>query len=239
METIVAVAILIVLAAIIFPAYSAYRTSVNKGVALTRLRDIAAACGNYSAQHSGALPREDATGPNTWAAAAKSENADVWYNALPKIMGAKEAGDYAGNPRAFYAKQNVLFLPGADYKKSDAKLTRPQFAFAMNSRLQRASFGTKDGFGTAQISEPSRTALFFEQGVSGEEKTSALQSKFDGAPKGTARSLAGRYNGAGVVAFVDGHCELFKPEDLLTASGSLPFPQTDVIWTPNPLDDPN
>jgi Tfp pilus assembly protein PilE len=239
MEMIVVLAILIVLAAIIVPAYSLWKTSASKAVALANMRSLAEACMTFTSQNNGVLPGEDAAGPNTWSAAADPQNANVWYNALPRLLGHKGAGDYAGNPRAFYTKENILFLPGAGYQNSEAKYRSPQFAIAMNSRLQRKSEETKDNLRLTRIQEPSRTALFFEQGVSGEKKTSGLQSRFDGAPKGTARSLAGRYGGKGIIAFVDGHCELFEPKELLTGSGDLPFPQTDVIWTPNPLDNPN
>ena len=240
MELIVALAILVILATIAIPSYSAFVTRGFQNVALNNMRDLAAAFGTYSGQNDGRLPTEDAPGPNTWEAAAATGNEKVWYNALPRAMGAKGVADYLGNAHGFYMKENILFLPGAKYPKSGL-LERPLFAIAMNSRLQRKNEkGDKADMRLNQVVQPSRTVLLFEQGIKGEKKSNGgAQSAYDGAPKGTARSFVARYNGLGVICFLDGHAELMRPSDLLTETGALPYPQTEVIWTTNPETDPN
>jgi Tfp pilus assembly protein PilE len=137
MEILVVVAIILVLAAIAVPAYTAYVSNANKGVALRMLKDLASSAQTFISDNNGDLPLEDATGTDSWAAAADPANAKAWYNALPKIMGRRTVADYAVTPRAFYTKENVLYLPGATYPESDRKLVKPLFAIGINNKLQR------------------------------------------------------------------------------------------------------
>ena len=76
------------------------------------------------------------SGLDSWQAAALPENANVWYNSLPKILGFKGVGGYAQSPRDYYNKHNILYLPGAVYPEKDTKLVMPLFAFAINTKLR-------------------------------------------------------------------------------------------------------
>ena len=242
MEILVVVAIILVLAAIAVPAYTAYVSNANKGVALRMLKDLASSAQTFISDNNGDLPLEDATGTDSWAAAADPANAKAWYNALPKIMGRRTVADYAITPRAFYTKENVLYLPGATYPESDRKLVKPLFAIGINNKLQRKDAdGKKPAVKLAQIANAARTPLFLEQGLPSEKKSSPVQSNrdFDGAPKASAKSFPGRYGGKGVIAFVDGHVEEHDPKTLLTESGAYWFPPNDIIWCRTPDEDPN
>lgn len=242
MEILVVIAIILVLAAIAMPVYSTVRQRTNKGVALNVMRQLASAAASYTAQNDGELPREDATGTDNWQAAADPENSKAWYNALPKLVGAKTVGEYANSPRDFYTKQNLLFLPGATYPADDKKLVQPLFAIAINTKLQRKNAeGQKGLLKYAQITNPTKTVLFLEQGLPNESKTLGMgtQKKFDGSCKGSAKSFIGRYGGQGVLCFVDGHVELHHPQDLLNETGRFPFPPEGIIWTKSPEEDPN
>jgi hypothetical protein len=92
-----------------------------------------------------------------------------------------------------------------------------------------------------QITSPSKTVGLLEQGCLNEDRTLSVQSKndYDGAPKGSAKSFVGRYNGEGVLFFLDNHAEFVKVRDTLTESGDFPFPQTDIVWTRTPEENPN
>ncbi len=242
MEILVVVAIILLLAAIAFPVFSAIQTRAHKAVAIRNMTQLATAVGNYAAQNDGTLPEEDAKGPDTWQAAALPESEKAWYNCLPRMLGHKGVGDYSIIPRDFYDKQNLLFLPGAKYPETDKKLVKPLFAVAINSKLQRKNEDDeKLPLKMSMITHPSQTVLFLEQGLPGEEKGAAVQSKkdYDGSPKGSAKSMAGRYSGSGVLVFVDGHAETRQVKDVLTETGRFPFPQTDIIWTRIPEEDPN
>lgn len=242
MELLVVIAIILVLAVIAFPAFNVIRQKANKSTAMGAMRNLGSAANNYASQNDGVYPAEDSKGSDTWSTAADPANSKAWYNALPRQLGSKGVGDYVTNPRAFYTKENLLFLPGATYPDSDKKLAHPLFAIAINTKLQRKDEeGKKAPLRMATITSPSKTVLFLEQGLPSEKKAFAQQSKYDGSPKGSARSFPGRYSGQGILTFVDGHADSFEPKDLLTETGAFIFPQeqSPVIWTRNPEENPN
>jgi len=242
MEVLVVVAIILVLAAILVPTLGEIQKRANKGVALKTIRDLCTAAQTYGADNNDELPQEDVKGTDSWAASQDPANGKAWYNALPKAMGRRNVADFAATPRAFYTKDNILFLPGATYPESDRKLVKPLFAIGINNKLQKKdSDGKKPAAKRSQISNPSRTPLFLEQGLPSEKKAAPMQSNkdFDGAPKASAHSMPGRYGGKGIIGFVDGHAEEWYVKDLLTETNMFPFPPTDIIWMKTPEEDPN
>jgi prepilin-type N-terminal cleavage/methylation domain-containing protein/prepilin-type processing-associated H-X9-DG protein len=242
MEILVVVAIILVLAAIAFPVFGSIQMRANKAVAIRNMQQLAAAAADFASQNDGTLPEEDAKGPDTWQAAALPESGKAWYNCLPRMLGSKGVGDYASIPRDYYTKQNLLFMPGAQYPETDRKLAKPLFAISMNTKLQRKNEDDqKAPLKMSMITHPSRTILFLEQGLPGEKKGASVQSKkdYDGSPKGSAKSMAGRYGGSGVLVFADGHAEVVEVKNVLTETGRFPFPQTDFVWTRTPDEDPN
>jgi len=242
MEILVVVAIILVLAAIAFPVYSSIQLRAHKAYALKNMGEVTKALNTWASQNDDTLPDEDAKGPDTWQAAALPESQNAWYNCLPRMLGLKGVGDYSKTPRDYYTKENILYLPGAQYPATDKKLVNPLFAYAINTKLQRKDDdGNKIPLKKSMITNSSRTVIFLEQGLPNEEKGAAVQSKkdYDGSPKGSAKSFAGRYSGAGVLTFLDGHAEVVQVKDTLTETGRFPFPQIDIIWTQKPEDDPN
>ena len=186
MEILVVVAIITVLAAIAFPIMSRMRANSYKGEAISRLKALASSVGNYASLNNGELPAEDAQGKDDWATAMKPESDRAWYNALPKVMGAKTVGDFARENRtaAFYSKDNVIFLPGATYPEGDKKMTKPHFAIAINTKLHRKAKSTPGGdekkpdIRLQNILNPGRTVLFIEQGLPGDVNTVTLSYSF-------------------------------------------------------------
>jgi prepilin-type processing-associated H-X9-DG protein len=240
MEILVVVAIIMVLAAIALPVYSSMRSRSDKVVAMNSMRQITVALATYAGQNDGDFPKENIGSGETWSNATTPDAEKVWYNALPRLMGQKGVGDYANSPRDFYTKENLLFLPGAKYPATDKKLARPMFAFAINTKLQRKdSGGSKMKAKLSQITNPSRTVAFLEEGLPGEPKAAAVQPKYEGECKSAGRSFVERYGGQGVITFVDGHAESVSVKELLTETGRLIFPQTNIIWTRTPEEDPN
>jgi hypothetical protein len=230
-----------VLAAVAVPIYSKVRERAHKQVAMDKLKALGGALKTYTSQNAGALPAEDANGTDSWDTIGKPEAKDAWYNALPRLAGRKGAGDYAGTPSDFYKDENILYLPGANYPDKK-KFAQPLFAIAFNTKLQRNSpSGEKERTKLDQITNPSKTVALLEQGVLNESRTLEVQSKkdYDGAPKGSAKSFVGRYGGQGFLCFLDGHVELTPAKEVLTETGTFPFPQTDIIWTRTPEENPN
>lgn len=242
MEILVVVAIILVLAAIAFPVFNAIQSKAHKATATQNMKSLTAAAIDYASQNDGTLPAEDAKGPDTWQTAALPESGKAWYNALPRALGYKGVGDYASIPRDFYDKGNILWLPGAKYPDSDKKLVKPLFAIAINTKLQRRNDDDeKPPLKMSMITDPSRTVLFLEQGLPNDDKAAPVQSKkdYNGSCKGSAKSMAGRYAGAGVLTFCDGHSEVVQVKDTLTETARFPFPQTEIVWTRTPDEDPN
>ncbi len=240
MEILVVIAIILVLAAIAFPVISVVQQRSSKAVAINNMRQLATAFGTYTSQNDGTFPAEDAKGPDTWQNAANEAANKAWYNALPKILGQKTVGEFATSPRDFYTKANLIWLPGAKYPESDKKLKEPLFAIAINTKLsQKDASGTKEPPKMSMVQRPSRTVMFLEQGLPSEPKAIPTQPKYDGSCKGSAKSFVTRYGTTGIMTFMDGHAEAVDSKDLLTETGRIPFPQTDIVWTKNPDDDPN
>lgn len=243
MEVLVIVAITMVLVGIGVPVFQTMRQNSHRTTALNQIRQIGALFVNFAAEHDGRLPDEDAPGKDDWANAAKPENANVWYNALPRIAGGRGVADYANAPETFYRKDNLLYLPGAEYPEMGKALAEPVFAFAMNSRIQRKRSSdpaaAKPDVRLSNFKDHSRTVAFLECGIRGEKKALAAQPKYDGSPKANGRAFVTRYGGKGIISFMDGHAGLFKARDVLDQTGQIIYPQTDIIWTPDPLENPN
>lgn len=242
MEALVVTAIILVVGALAYPIYDLIHTKTERQNTLGLMRALGSAVTSYSTQSSGLLPEEDAQGNDTWKNAAKADSKEVWYNALPHIMGKKSVGDYADNAAAFYTKENPLYVPGADYPQSDKKLVHPLFAIAMNTKLHQKEAGaTKHRVKLTDIINQTKTVVLMEQGLPSEKPTLEVQKKkdYDGGAKGSAKSFIGRYRGEGVMVFADGHAELVEAKSVLTETARIPVPQTELIWTPNPDDDPN
>ena len=244
MEILVVVAIILVLAAIALPVVSSVKMRANKANAMSNMRQLGAGFLTYASQNDGTLPSEDSKGTDTWSNAAKPENQKAWYNCVPQLLGSKGVGDFANNPRDYYTKANLLFLPGATYPDNEKRLVAPLFAIAVNTKIHRKDDeGKKNPVKLSQITVPSRTVLFLEQGIHGKEKASITQPKYDGTCKGSAKSFVTRYGGQGVLTFLDGHAETFEITDLLTETGKIiyngPGQPGSVIWCRTPEEDPN
>ena len=243
------IAIIVVIAALTWPLIVRYRTKANELEALRLMRDLGAATLTYSAENNGELPREDAKGTDTWDAVADPENATAWYNALPKQMTKPAVIDFVASPKKFYTKANPLFLSGATYPNEAKRMRQPLFAIAINTKLQRKDPETdkKPVAKQSQITNPSRTPLFLEQGLPGERSDEGIdlqkKSNYDGAPKGSAKSFVGRYFGFGHILLVDGRVQKFEPSELLTDRGEFFFPpdtsRLGLIWCRTPEEDPN
>ncbi len=260
MEMLVVIAIITVLAAIAYPIYGRIRANANKMTALNRMKQLAAASNNYAAAHLGVLPDEDAPGLETkWNDYAVPAAEKAWYNALPRQMGERSVSDFIKENREadFYTKQNILFLPGAQYPTKNIK-SQPLFAIAINTKLHRRGIdpitgkksltGLKADLNISTFQLPSRTVLFLERGLPGEIRAHPAISKTDysGSCKGNAQSFVARYTGKGIIVFFDGHAEEVSGKDLLTTAGAIIWDATmatsnpsAIFWTPDPTENPN
>lgn len=241
LEMLIVVSIVAALAAIGIVISKSTKQKAELTKALSKTRALGAAFATYTTEKGGLLPMEDAAGTDDWVNAGKPENQEVWYNALPKLMGSPSVGEIgATEPRRFYDETYPLFIPGAPYGGENKRTGNPAFAVGMNSRLQRKSEeGTKAQGKFAQIQDVAKTVIFLERGLPDDKQTMSAQRGFDGSPKANPRAFAARHNQKGCIIFADGHAEVRAASDLLTAGGGIVVPQTKTVWTFNPEDDPN
>ncbi|MES2658885.1 MAG: type II secretion system protein [Verrucomicrobiota bacterium] len=240
-EVMITMAVIAALGAIAVTISRSSKAKANQVVTLTKMKAMGAAFTTYTTEHNGKLPYEDSAGTDDWITAAKPENQEAWYNALPKLMNAGSVGELgATRPALFYDSAYPLFIPGAPYPSGEKRLGAPIFAIGMNSRLQRKSDDDVKVQGLfAQIMDPVKTVVFLERGLPNDKKTMAAQRGFDGSPKANARAFAARHNQKGCLIFADGHAEVRPASDLLTTGGGIIVPQTSIVWTMNPDSDPN
>lgn len=240
-EVLIVVAVLAALTAIGMTLMKSSKQRANQAAAIQKMRSLGSAFATYTTDKGGLLPFEDAPGSDDWTNAARPESSETWYNALPKMMGAKTVGEIGQTrPALFYDPNYPLFIPGAPYPGATKRLAKPAFAVGMNSRLQRKDDeGLKKQGRFEQIQEPSKTVVFLERGLPGDKKTMTAQSGFDGSPKANAGAFAARHNQKGCLVFADGHVELHAASDLLTSGGGIIVPQISIVWTLNPDHDPN
>ncbi len=240
-EILIVVAIIAALAAIGGSLHKSAKQKASQAAALQKMKSLGATFVTYTVDRGGLLPFEDSTGTDDWTNAAKPENQEAWYNALPKLMGGKSLGELGQtNPAGLYQQSYPLFIPGAPYPGPSKQLAKPVFAVAMNSRLQRKDDeGVKKQGRFEQIQEPTKTVVLLERGMPNDKKTMPAQSGFDGAPKANAGAFAARHAQKGCLIFADGHAQLHAASDLITAGGGIIVPQASIVWTLNPDSDPN
>ena len=248
MEILVVIAIFIIVCAIAYPIYmgtkrKAYATAASKkmaqlGIALTR----------FTSDHNGELPKESGgNGENSWASSALPDAADAWFNALPRLAGAQGTADYhnSGNSAGFYAKESILALEGVDYPKT--AMRKPFYAYTYNTKLHRIDPKTneKRAVNANKIANPSRVVALLEQGLKGEKRAVKTMRSYDGDDtKASGKQFVARWNDRGHIAFLDGHVELVKPEQILESTTGLRLKwnaadASGIFWTADPSEDPN
>ncbi|MFZ4483024.1 MAG: type II secretion system protein [Chthoniobacterales bacterium] len=200
-ELLVVVAILGILGFLIVPAVASAMSSSQKAGALNQIKQISTLAVTYAADNNGQLPDEGGEGVQSINKIKTATNA--WYNVLPPLGGLKPAS--ALTRENFNTPESVFFLKAAEYPARPGSSVF--FAYGINSQLVDAS---RPVIRLHQITKPARTALFAEAALPDEKDllpaggtTSDL-----GQPKVRDRRFVGRYNGAGIIGFADGHAEV-------------------------------
>jgi prepilin-type N-terminal cleavage/methylation domain-containing protein/prepilin-type processing-associated H-X9-DG protein len=226
MEVLVVVAIILVLAAILVPTVVALQNRAHKATATKIIKDLCSTASLYAGENNDDLPQEDVKGSDSWAAAQDPQNAKAWYNALPKMMGRRNVADLATTPRAFYTKENILFLPGATYPESDRKLVKPLFAIGINNKLQRKDAdGKKPPSSEFRSQIPPALRYFWSRDFRARRRPRRCRAtRILTAPRRPAPLLPGRYGGKGIIGFVDGHAEEWLRQGSTHRDEHVPVP---------------
>jgi prepilin-type processing-associated H-X9-DG protein/prepilin-type N-terminal cleavage/methylation domain-containing protein len=244
-ELLVVVAIIGVLAALLLPGLAKAKEKARRSSCVSNLKQWGLAAALYAGSTDDELPLEKPPPPpnvkwkvddmNSWDAVRHTTNSGVWYNALAVEAGVPSMMDYGvpNGQEEFYG-HNLFKCPTA---RPELGLVRPQFSIAMNSKLfQRDSPPPK--YSNCPM-QPSKTALFAEAGVLGEE-TLPGQDAYDGRPHIFAKRFSARHDGRGNILFFDGHVETVLASEAVAADGTAYYPQTHLVqWTCSPEINPN
>lgn len=195
-ELLIVVAIIGLLTALVVPTVAGAMSSSQKTGALNQIRQFSALAVAYAYDNNGALPDEGGDGVQSLTKVQAATNA--WYNVLPPLGDLKAAKDL--DRANFHTPQAPFFIKAANYPSKPG--SNVYFAFGINSQL--------NGIRLTRIARPARTALFAEAALPDEKKllpaggaTSDL-----GQPKVRDKRFVGRYHGAGIIGFADGHSEI-------------------------------
>lgn len=244
-ELLVVIAVLAILAGLLMPALSRAKAATHRITCVNKLKQWGLAWTLYAQDHGDCLPRE-AHGAsarlNNWAQVSDPLAEDVWYNALPRLLGQRPAGDYVRERAAFYQRDSLFHCVSARFPDQPETLANVLFSLAMNSKLRSGSGIVRAGW----IQRPALTVAFLENRLSPEPKVDPAQADTDlGQPASYATRFVTRHQGAGNLVFADGHVESLRgPVVVDTTSGSpnkgrAIVPQIRIIWTPDPAANPN
>jgi len=252
-ELLVVVAIIGILASLTTSVVARAKQASRRIVCMNKLKQWGHGAQFYVEDHDDKLPQEAIyDGINTWEMTAFSECKQVWYNSMPRSLGVKQAADFSKTPssqRQFYAQNSSIFhCPSARFAPVSA--TYPNFSLAMNSKLmmdfESAPVGAAgdESWPTqlrmSQIVEPTRTALFLDAGVAGEETVSEFQLPFSGMPKAYASEFPARHNKGGNILFAAGNVATLAARAVVDMDPNSPrrgggiFPAKAVVWRHDP-----
>jgi len=245
-ELLVVIAIIAILAAMLLPALGRAKGTAQRTACLNKLKQWGLALTLYYDDNNDFLPREAESSGSAlmnWAQVVAPTGSDVWYNALPRQIKLPGAADYLTDKPAFYARNSLLHCPNAMFDKNVALDGFVYFSLAMNSKLI-------DGVATTikvnAIQRPTDTVVFLENRLTGEAKVDPSQSDSDlGQPASFASRFSARHNRSGNLVFADGHALALKGDKVVETRSGNPnrgkaiLPQEQLIWTANPITNPN
>lgn len=244
-ELLTVIAIIAILALLVAVVAGPMQRTAQMTQGMNNLRQLGSGLMNYTGSHDGQLPEPGNLQPGFGGDA----DADAWYNAVPKLAGARGIRDFK-NAREFYQKSNPLYVPAAEYPPNPSQ---PLFAIAMNSRLHAGDVPSS-AVRLANMGAASSTIILLETGIPGEEPLPGQSGgDYNGGSAGGPNNVAARYKRPNTknvddlresvtnLLFADGHADSMKIKDVITASGGAYFPQLPqfggqgkVCWTLDP-----
>jgi prepilin-type N-terminal cleavage/methylation domain-containing protein/prepilin-type processing-associated H-X9-DG protein len=243
-ELLVVIAIIAILAAMLLPALARAKAASQRVSCLNKLRQWGLGQAMYAHDNDDYIPLESAhpaASLNSWTEAKAPTSYDVWYNALPSLIGMKPASAYFFDRASFYDKSSLFHCPLAKFLDTAVTDSDVYYSIAMNSKLIQGSDLT---IRSRTIQLPSQTVFFLENLLDNELKVDSKQATTDlGQPSSSANRFVARHAGLGNIAFVDGHTESLKGAQVVQTQsgpgeGAAILPQTQVVWTANPNDTP-
>jgi len=187
-EMLVTIAIIAVLAALMFPAVKAYQSSAHRTQCVANLKQLSMAAATYMADNGGLIPAPVNN---------RQPDAAAWLTSLKKILGISTAA--AGR-----AKPSAMCCPAArrEYNASNYPDT-----YGMNNNLQNGNQQIR----IQQVTRPSKTALLMD----GQLAQMPPYWRFTVTHAGNfPKERDFVHNGSINILFIDGHVENRKEAEI-------------------------
>jgi prepilin-type N-terminal cleavage/methylation domain-containing protein len=241
-ELLVVIVIVGILASLLLPALARAKSSARRITCANHLRQWALAQTLYAQDNDDSVAREsflpNGVNINLWSQVLHPDAEDVWYNALARQANVPEAADFA--PKAvrpdFYARNQLFHCPDARFPRGAEKDDLAYFSLAMNSKLILRPGSTVK---LSSVQQPAATVFFLESRLPGEAKVTPEQTDSElGQPSAFAIRFVTRHQRRGNLVFTDLHLEAKSGAEVVQRGLAI-YPQTGVIWTANPVHNPN
>lgn len=191
-ELLVVICIVMVLAAVSFPAAEAIQVKSRQAKSAGNLRQWGAALALYAAEHNNALPRRGQGRQKL----AQLDRPEDWFNALPPYLGQPTYQDLVANGKTPRPGDDSIFIcPGVKPSPPAAKYP---LGYGMNMNLSPWNFPSPTPL--SQIASPS-TMVFMA------ESPGDYASIY---PSASGYSLIAPHGGMGNILFLDGHVDAYS-----------------------------
>jgi len=250
-ELLVVVALVAILIALLLPPLAAAKARARRVECMSRMKQWDMAFSAFAEDNDGWIAREcyEPLGEvtiNNWSQVkgmplpgGTTDSRDVWYNALPPVVGQVPARTFASLPdrRRFFDTASLMHCPAARFPRYALLPTYvfPLFSIAMNSQLIQT--GPSIRMSLIEQRDSARTVVFLDNLLEGETKVHPAQETTHlGQPGAYANRFGARHQRGGNLAFADGHVAWFKGSDVVETREDSPLvggqilPPRDIVW---------
>jgi prepilin-type N-terminal cleavage/methylation domain-containing protein/prepilin-type processing-associated H-X9-DG protein len=254
-ELLVVIGVIGALAGLLLPALGRAKDATRRVQCLSNQKQWYGGFSYYVEDHEGFIPWEGAepfgeVAHNTWGQVSgtilpdgRRDSEDVWYNALPPLIGQPPAYTYAppSKRKGFYDKRNLMQCPSARFPRVADRLNYQiaLFSLAMNSQLVQFGEGPTVNFHRIANSDTTRTVIFLDNLLDGEQKVHPFQESTDlGQPSAYANRFSARHRRQGNLTFADGHSQSFLGHHVVETDEASPLcggpiaPPGEILWDP-------